>query len=215
MYTRYTQNAKLKSSKFNRNVMKRAYVSPVRTAAAAAKRELVVDAAIRLLGRDAGPPSMRDVAREAGVTRLTLYKQFGSRKGLLETVFDECARRGGLGRIPDAMALADPREALDRLIEIFCDFWSADLAFARLHDTAAVDPEFADTIAERIERRRKAIGALVNRLKPEPQYQGVREGLVDLIFGLTSHAMFQLLRKGRSKEAACALLKEAIAAILR
>jgi len=39
------------------------------------------------------------------VTRLTVYNQFGSRRGLLEAVFDNIARQGGLHEIADAMAM--------------------------------------------------------------------------------------------------------------
>src|SRR5712664_3406840 len=109
---------------------RRAYVSSVRTAAAAEKRDRVLDAAAKLLREDASIArfSLDGVAKAAGVTRLTGYNQFGSRRGLLEAVFDEIAREGGLARIPDAMAITDPRAALDRLVEIFCAFWNRDPA---------------------------------------------------------------------------------------
>src|SRR4030088_439727 len=96
---------------------RRAYVSSVRTAAAAEKRDRVVEAAARSLREDASIArfSLDNVAKAAGVTRLTVYHQFGSRRGLLEAVFDDIARRGGLAQIPDAMAMSDPRAALDRL----------------------------------------------------------------------------------------------------
>src|SRR5881392_1010587 len=135
----------------------RRYVSSVRTAAAAAKRDRVIRAAARLLreGASIASFSLDAVAKAAGVTRLTVYNQFGSRRALLEAVFDEIARQGGLAGIADAMAMADPRAALDRLIEIFCAFWSRDAAVGRLHDAMATDPEFAATLVERNERRRK------------------------------------------------------------
>src|SRR6266478_6164475 len=107
---------------------RRAYVSSVRTAAAAEKRDRVIEAAARTLREDASISSfsLDNVAKVAGVTRLTVYNQFGSRRALLEAVFDEIARQGGLARIPDAMAITDPRAALDRLVEIFCAFWNRE-----------------------------------------------------------------------------------------
>src|SRR5438045_6467107 len=115
---------------------KRAYVSSVRSAAAAEKRDRVIEAAAKLLREDASIArfSLDTVAKAAGVTRLTVYNQFGSRRGLLEAVFDEIARHGGLHQLADAMAMADPRAALDRMVEIFCGFWSRDSAVGRLHD---------------------------------------------------------------------------------
>src|ERR1700682_909420 len=95
----------------------RPYASSVRTAAAAEKRERVIEAAARSLREDASIAgfSLDVVAKAAGVTRLTVYHQFGSRRGLLEAVFDDIARQGGLAQIPDAMAMCDPRAGVGRL----------------------------------------------------------------------------------------------------
>ena len=79
---------------------RRAYVSSVRTAAAAEKRDRVLKAAAKALRQDASIAhfSLDSVAKAAGVTRLTVYNQFGSRRGLLEAVFDELlATRSGVG----------------------------------------------------------------------------------------------------------------------
>src|SRR5881296_3618698 len=99
----------------------RSYVSSVRAAAAAETRTQVLEAAAELL-REAHFASftLDSVARAAGVTRLTVYNQFGSRRGLLEAVFDDIARQGGLHEIADAMAMPAPLLALDRVVEIFC-----------------------------------------------------------------------------------------------
>ena len=195
----------------------RPYVSPIRATAAAEKRSRVVDAASRLLRErsDVASFSLDAVAKAAGVTRLTVYNQFGSRRGLLEAVFDERARQGGLSRIAEAMAMSDPRAGLDRLVEIFCDFWGGDPAVGRLHTATALDPEFAAAVAERNERRRKAIGVLVERLSHKRNLDaGNLRDAVDLVCALTSHAMFDMLRAGRSDDAVCTLVKSACAAAL-
>jgi AcrR family transcriptional regulator len=190
----------------------RTYDSPKRVAAALEKRDRVVEAASRLLGArtDIASFSLDAVAKAAGVTRLTVYNQFGSRRGLLEAVFDERARQGGLGRIAEAMSLADPRAGLDRLIEIFCDFWGDDPAVGALQAAGALDAEFAQALAERHERRREAIGVLIGRLSPDDA-----QDAVDLVFALTSFTLFDMMRPGRSKQAVCALVKSACAAALR
>ncbi|HEV2678337.1 MAG TPA: TetR/AcrR family transcriptional regulator [Aliidongia sp.] len=189
----------------------RSYDSPKRTAAAAEKRARVVEAAGRLLSEPADVTafSLDAVAKAAGVTRLTVYNQFGSRRGLLEVVFDERARQQGLGRLADALALADPQAALDRVIEIFCDFWGDDPAIGRLHGAIALDAEFAQAVAARYERRRQLMGTLVERIVP-----GAAREAGDLLFALTSYAMYELLLPGRSKPAVCALVKMACAAVL-
>jgi AcrR family transcriptional regulator len=190
---------------------KRAYVSPLRAAAAAEKRDRVIEAAAKSLREGVGLSSfsLETVAKAAGVTRLTVYNQFGSRRALLEAVFDEIARQGGLGGIADAMAMADPRAALDRLVEIFCAFWSRDAAVGRLHDAMATDPEFATALIERNERRRKAVNILVDRAAEKNKSHRARQEAVDMIFALTSYAIFAMLRGGRSAVHTCDLLKSA------
>jgi AcrR family transcriptional regulator len=188
---------------------KRRYVSPVRESAAAEKRAQVVGTAVRLLAERGGDGvSLEAVAKAAGVTRLTVYNQFGSRHGLLEAVFDQCAHEGGLHRIPEAMSLADPLAGLDRVIEIFCHFWGTNGALARLHATAVLDAEFGQAIAERNERRRVVLGVLVERMARQgaAPAEGARD-LTDLLFALTSYPFYETLRQGRDDDAVCAMIK--------
>src|SRR5258705_4042103 len=104
----------------------RPYVSSLRTAAAAAKRDRVIATAARLLREDASIAtfSLDAVAKAAGVTRLTVYHQFGSRRGLLEAVFDDIARQGGLAGIAEAMPSPDPGPRSDRWVESSVAIWS-------------------------------------------------------------------------------------------
>ncbi|SRR5579883_682838 len=192
----------------------RSYASPARHAAAAQTKARLVAAATRLLRKaPRAGVSLEAVAKAAGVSRLTVYNQFGSRRGLFEAVFDERAKAGGLLRLAGAVNDPDPRAGLDRVIEIFCDFWSFDPSVGRLHRIA--DPEFAEAVAARNERRRKAIAALVQRMSPEPAGENATRDLVDLLFALTSYAMFNLLLvNGRSAAEAKTLIKGICAAAL-
>src|SRR5579859_6411895 len=104
----------------------RSYHSPRRLKAAEQTRRRLIEVAGALLAE--GIVSMEAIARAAKVTRLTVYKQFGSRRALFEAVFDERAQQGGLKRIPEIMALDDPNLALEKLIEIFCAFYAGDPA---------------------------------------------------------------------------------------
>jgi AcrR family transcriptional regulator len=194
-----------------RSHARRTYVSSVRAAAAAETRDRVIEAAARCLREDAGIASfsLDNVAKAAGVTRLTVYNQFGSRRALLEAVFDDIARQGGLARIAQAMAMPDPRAALDLLVEIFCAFWSRDPAIGRLHDAMATDPEFASALIERNERRRKALTVLVDRIAGDSASRLSRQDAVDMIFALTSYAMFAMLRMGRPASEVCDLVRAA------
>jgi AcrR family transcriptional regulator len=189
----------------------RRYVSTVRAAAAAENRERVIEVASRLLREESiAGFSLEAVAKAAGVTRLTVYNQFGSRRGLLEAVFDDIARRGGLVQLNKIVKRSDPRAALDELVEIFCRFWSSDPALGRLHDAMAIDMEFAQALSERNERRRQIIKILLGRMSEGRPLSGQRDA-VDLIFSLTSCAMFRMLASNRSADAACVLIKRACA----
>jgi AcrR family transcriptional regulator len=193
-------------------VSPRPYRSPHRDAAAAQTRRRIVAAAARLLSAADGIRafSLEGVAKKAGVTRLTVYNQFGSRRALLEAVFDDRAASGGLHRIAGVMAAPDQRAGLQEIIAIFCDFWSSDPGtLALLHSEGAADPEFDASVRERNERRRALLSVLVRRmaegkrLRPE-----ALDGLVDVLFALTSFAFFsQLTARGRSAGAICRLIQ--------
>lgn len=191
--------------------MKRNYVSPVRASAAAETRERIIAAGAKLLRKNASIAnfSLDVVAKAAGVTRLTVYNQFGSRRGLLEAVFDHIAREGGLFELADVMTMADPRAALDRVVATFCTFWSHDPAIGGLNQAVATDPEFGDSLVERNERRRELLTALVSRIAEKPAAKRTVRDAVDLIFALTSYSTFAALSPQRSTEEVCRLLQTA------
>src|SRR5215510_4891634 len=196
----------------SRDVSTRAYNSPSRIVAATKTRQRIVAAAAAILGTAEGISgfSLQAVADKAGVTRLTVYNQFGSRRALLEAVFDEMAVRGGLHRIPGVMAGSDPQAGLLQVIAIFCDFWSFGCdALGPLHAAGASDRELGASVHERNERRRRLLSVLVRRMaegrKLRPKAQG---DLIDLLFALTSFPFFsQLTAGGRTASAACGLIQ--------
>jgi AcrR family transcriptional regulator len=191
----------------------RPYRSVVRSKAAEQTRERIVAAAANLL-RSVAPArfSLDAVAKEAGVTRLTIYNQFGSRRTLLEAVFDDRAARGGLHRLREALSEDDPQRGLRRLIEIFCDFWGSDpKAIESLHQASSGDTEFEASLKARNERRREAISVLAARMveRGEIAADAVTD-LTDLLFVLTSFPVFsELTARGRTKVGACALIQAA------
>jgi AcrR family transcriptional regulator len=192
-------------------VSPRSYKSPRRDAAAERTRAKIVKAAVAILGAvdGIGEYSLDAVARKAGVTRLTVYNHFGSRRALLETVFDTIAERGGLFQIAEVMAGSDPRAGLRRIVAIFCDFWSSDVdRLALLHAAGANDPEIAVSMQERLERRRQVLSVLVRRIAAGRLKPAAAADLVDVLFALTSHEFFALLTAdGRTARAACELIE--------
>jgi AcrR family transcriptional regulator len=187
----------------------RPYRSSRRRVAAKRTRARLLKAARAMLAAPDGI-SLDAVAKKAGVTRLTVYNQFGSRRALLEAVFDDMAERGGLHRIREAMAKTDPQAALQQIVLIFCDFWSVHRgALWRLHAASATDPEFEESLRARNQRRRHLLSVLVDRMieggakSPEVVIE-----LIDVLFALTSVGFFwELTAGGRKANAVCHLIQ--------
>ena len=200
----------------NTDSSRKPYVSVLRAAAANEKRERVVTAATQSLREDGGLGdfSLDSVAKAAGVTRLTVYNQFGSRRGLLEAVFDDIAARGRLAMIPEALSLPDPLQSLDAIIDRFCEFWSSDEAIARLHDAMSMDAELAIALTQRNERRRRLLQALAKRLLPADLPARQRRDAIDFLHAMTSFAMFRTLGSNRSVAAVAQLIKTSCRAVL-
>jgi AcrR family transcriptional regulator len=154
--------------------------------------------------------SLDAVAKRAGVTRLTVYNQFGSRRALLEAVFDDMAERAGLHRIRETMTKPEPQAALQQIVVIFCDFWSIHRgALWRLHAASATDPEFGESLRAGNQRRRHLLSILVDRIiDGDAKRPEVAIELIDVLFALTSVAFFwELTAGGRKADAACRLIQ--------
>jgi AcrR family transcriptional regulator len=187
----------------------RPYRSCRRAVTAERTRARLLKAASAILAAPGGI-SLGAVAKRARVTRLTVYNQFGSRRALLEAVFDDMAERGGLHRIREVMAKSDPHSALEQIVAIFCDFWSVHRgALWRLHAASASDPEFEESLRARNERRRHLLSVLVGRMieRGDNRPEVVTE-LADVLFALTSVAFFwELTAGGRRTDEVCGLIQ--------
>jgi AcrR family transcriptional regulator len=157
--------------------------------------------------------SIDAVARRADVARMTVYYQFGSKRGLLEALFDLLAARGGLQQLPTAFQQPDPMVALQRLIEIFARFWSSDrVVLRRLRAMAALDPELDQVLRERSEGLRQGLRVIVSRL---PAHGAQLADTVDLLFALSSFENFDVLAgPNRTPEEVAPLVKRAATAIV-
>ncbi|HLZ68429.1 MAG TPA: helix-turn-helix domain-containing protein [Dehalococcoidia bacterium] len=178
----------------------------------AAARELIVAAeGFRGFTIDA-------VARQAGVARMTVYYQFGSRRGLLEAVFDQMAARGGMERMAELFALAEPLEALMELIAVFGRFWASDReALRRFRALGALDPELGQALRARDEWRRNGCRAVLTRLA---ERRGGLDGEAlsedtDILFTLIGFETFDTLAGAqRSPEAVTPLVQRLARAAL-
>ena len=186
-----------------------------RQVAADENRSRILNAAREQLEEEASF-SIDAVARRADVARMTVYYQFGSRRGLLEALFDDLAARGGIPQLPSAFQEPDPRVALDRLIEIFAHFWtSARVVHRRLRAIAVLDPELLQALVDRNELRRRGLRVILSRTPGIVGSQPIDE-LVDLLFVLSSFESFDMLAgSDRTPDEVVPMVKQAAAAILR
>jgi AcrR family transcriptional regulator len=140
--------------------------------------------------------SVEEVARRAGVARMTVYHQFGSLGGLLEGLCDSLAIAGGMNHLADAFRAPDALEALDRFIAVFTGFWESDRPVLRgLGALAVLDPQFAAVLEERYGWRRKGVRALLERLakqtgRPKPREM---DDAADLLYLLTGFSTYDTL----------------------
>ena len=186
---------------------RKAYRSELRDAAADVTRTRIMQASRRLLtgGKNLPAFSLDAVARAAGVTRLTVYNQFESKRGLLEAVFDDIAERGGLFELRSVLADPDAMSCLRRVVAVFCRFWAShDRALAKLAGMTKLDRDIAASLKQRTERRRGVLTVLVKRLLPRVHEPA---DLVDILFTLTSFETFEALSvRQRSAAAVEALI---------
>jgi AcrR family transcriptional regulator len=167
-----------------------------RKAATEETRARIVNAALELL-REEGTRmtefSIDAVARRANVVRMTVYYQFGARRGLLEAVFDELATRGLVPHLRAAFARAEVQERLDGLVAAFGQFWGSDrLVIRRLRSMAALDPELGDALRARDALRLGHMRSIVGQAAPGARRKSADE-LANVLHTLTSFETFDTL----------------------
>jgi AcrR family transcriptional regulator len=110
--------------------------------------------------------SLEQVAADADVTRVTIYRKFGNKLGLLDAVAEDLSQRAGVvGGMHAAATLDDPVAAFRKMISELCRFWSTDPdLFRRLISLSAVDPEAHHVISSREQWRFDQIALFVTRL---------------------------------------------------
>src|SRR5947209_5962753 len=137
-----------------------------RQAAAEQTRARIIAAARELLVAREGFSgfTIDAVARQAGVARMTVYYQFGSKLGLLEALFDDLAARGQMQQLAAAFQQPDALVSLEDYIAVFGRFWTSDrLVIRRLRGLAALDPEVEQGLRTRDEWRPRGRGVLSRR----------------------------------------------------
>lgn len=150
-----------------RSMNTRPYRLGRRKQTSAQTRQRILTAARGLLASPRGLSAFTidAVAKRAGVARMTIYHQFGSKSGLLEALCDTLAVRGGIQQMGNVYREADPLAAMDQFFAVFAGFWDSDrLVIRRLNSLGALDPVLERVLRGRAERRRQHASALVGRL---------------------------------------------------
>jgi AcrR family transcriptional regulator len=182
---------------------KRPYRLGLRKAASEQTRQRILTAARDLLATPRGLSAFTidAVAKQAGVARMTVYHQFGSKSGLLEALCDTLAIRGGIQQMGEVYRQFDPLAALDRFIAVFGGFWESDrLVVRRLNSLGALDPVLGRVLRGRAGLRRQHASALVGRLTEalgRPVPQSFHEA-VAILHTLTSFETFDCLAGAKS-----------------
>lgn len=176
----------------------RSYRLGQRQSATEQTRTRIIQAARELLMVSEGFSSfsIEQVARQADVARMTIYHQFGSKRGLLEALCDSLAMNGGMEYLAAAFQQQESLEALNQYLLVFSRFWEADrLVTRRLRALAALDPDFEQVIRARDERRRQGVRVITHRLVEQQHLAPTTslDDIVDVLFTLSSFETFDTL----------------------
>jgi AcrR family transcriptional regulator len=88
---------------------------------AARNRETLLAAATRAFASAGQEPSMRAIAREAGVGIATLYRHFPTRESLVDAVYQDQVKRLTLGA-RELLEQLPPGKAMRRWMDLFADW---------------------------------------------------------------------------------------------
>lgn len=176
----------------------------------------IIDAARELLADPNGPGdfTVDAVAKRAGVSRMTVYYQFGGRVPLLEAVLDDLASRGGMLDVATALREPNAAAALRQVVAVFCGFWASQrLAIRRLRAMAVLDPELSGVFRD--ERRRQVIAAALTRDGDESAKREPAAGpLIDVLTALTSFETYDSLAVDDADEVRVSTLLQQVGALV-
>ena len=140
-----------------------------RAATTAATRRGIIDAAQEILAtRQWQRFTVEAVANRAGVTRVTVYNQVGSKRGLLNAVLTDLTQRAGMDQLLTETQHLGAADACSEIVRRTCRFWHSERQLLRpLFGLAGVDREVGSILAQREQWRTNQMQRLVQRLTTE------------------------------------------------
>jgi AcrR family transcriptional regulator len=193
----------------------RSYMPRERQRTVDAGRERILAAAREVLDLDdVRAFSLDAVAKRAGVTRMTVYNQFGSKAGLLAELFDLLMERGAFREMGSVLGEPDVAAAFDGFVSTLGRFYTENRAvLAGLSVAAGVDPDLDEAMRSRHERRRRAIETLVQRLDKNVRPAVRAAELVNVLDVLLAFGTFSSLAgPGRTPKDAVSTIQQLVRA---
>lgn len=188
---------------------RRSYASDLRDQQAEATRVRVLEALVRAMGNGVAEVSIPAVAREAGVSVPTIYRHFGSKKGLIAALGPYVATKAGLmpAHLPETM-----REFDSMAREMFRNLATMDQTLrAAMASNLGQEARRAGLPA-----RRAMVRDVMNRLGPEvPEPE--QERLASLALILMSTPAFHAYKDylGLGPDASAKLVSWAIGTLIQ
>jgi AcrR family transcriptional regulator len=186
-------------SRLHVRMSSRAYRTRRGRSSAAETRERILQAVRELLAEGTfHEATVEEIAARAGVARSTLHLHFGSRLGLVDAVCELLGGAREYAGIKSSLELADPAEALRRVLSAAVRFWAAEEDLHRsLYGLAEIDPAARAFVDRQTTGRRSDLQRLSKRLEDGGR---LRPGLdendaLSLLLVATSFATFDELRR--------------------
>jgi AcrR family transcriptional regulator len=193
--------------------VKRKYDAPARRASAARTRESVCAAAEVLFLRDGyARTSMRTVAKQAGVSKATMYLAFAGKAALLDAVILRAVRDNPSEPL-DAILAAPPHQLIPRLAVSNAALMARAAPLIALGEAAAVMEAELRPLRERAHANlRAAFGRIAARLDAAGLLKSDVEGAAVTLYALCTETTY--LRAGLEPDAYAAWLESVLRAAL-
>ena len=196
--------------------MARAYRLGKRAITSAETRQRIIDAARDVISEGGiGAASLGLVAQRAGVTRTTVYQQFGSKDEVMLAVLNDALDRADVRAVRKALQQPDAARATRLMLKASCRFWAGEYAlFSRIKGIAGLDEAAAKVDETKEAVRRGHISNLAGRLAQQDKLRdGVtEERAMQIIHLLSSYETFDHLHRigNMRPDALAALITEMV-----
>jgi AcrR family transcriptional regulator len=177
---------------------RRRYNLKKRARSAEETRVRIIEAARTLLRESSyADASLDRIAAEAGVSRQTIYAQFGSKRGVLQALVEHIERESyGVGIKEGLEGIHDPVYTLHNSIRHQANFFERNADLLRTFYAQAVsDPDFRAVWEDRLQERWDALNWLVEMLAREGKLAGgwTAKDATDWLWSLTGFRLYEEL----------------------